>query len=439
MSTPGRTFRRCACRDPITGKQLATCPKLAADSRHGSWYFALPQPAVRGHRKPPLRRGGFPTRKTAQAALDKLAQRQRDGITTDDRETVAEYLRAWLPTRRNLKPTTVSLYRAYLENDLIPAIGSLPLERLSHVHVAGLISDLEAAGRGAVTVRRITATLSSAMSDAVKRRRLPHNPARFAELPKVTRAERGGWGVAEAVAFLTYITDQRDRDAELWELLIATGMRKGEALALRWSDLDLPRRVAHVTRTLSVIEGSALVFTAPKTKGSAAGVGLSKRVVAALERQRTRQNAERREWGSTYEDGDLVFARENGAPLRPEHVLRRFRALSKTAGLPAVRVHDLRHLAASMMIAAGVPLPIVSKTLRHSTVSITSDIYAHMTADIAREAVDSLAAVLDAAEAEATAAGRTRVALTEHTEHTLSPPHAPTDSHETHTEGERSA
>lgn len=94
--------------------------------------------------------------------------------------------------------------------------------------------------------------------------------------------------------------------------------------------------------------------------------------------------------GEAYTDLGLIFARADGNPLRPEYVLRRFRTLTAAAGLPRVRVHDLRHLAASMMIAAGVPLPIVSKTLRHSTVSITADVYSHMTADIAREAVDAM-------------------------------------------------
>lgn len=231
----------------------------------------------------------------------------------------------------------------------------------------------------------------------------------------MTRTERGGWGVAEGVAFLAHVADAADRDAELFELLIGTGMRKGEALALRWSDVDLLRRVAHVQRTLSVVDNSRLIFTAPKTKGSAAGVGLSKRVTEALARQRARQDAERAEWGDAYADGDLVFAREDGQPLRPEYVLRRFRALTAAAGLPRVRVHDLRHLAASMMLAAGEPLAVVSKTLRHSTVAITSDIYAHLTAEVAREAVDTMAAVLDAAQAEAEAVGRARAALTEHT------------------------
>jgi len=149
-----------------------------------------------------------------------------------------------------------------------------------------------------------------------------------------------------------------------------------------------------------------LIFAAPKTKGSAAGVGLSRHVVEVLRRQRTRQDAE---WGEAYTEGDLVFARENGLPLQPEYVLRRFRVLAKAAGLPRVRAHDLRHLAASF--AAGVPLPIVSKTLRHSATRITADLYAHLMRETAHQAVDTMAAVLDAAEDEARASRAAQITL----------------------------
>ena len=411
MTNSGRVFRRCACRGP-DGRQLgAKCPRLPADSRHGTWSFALEQPVVNGRRST-LRRAGFPTKRAAAAELARYVDRARSGVTTNDRETVAEFLTAWLAEReRSMKPTSYARYRDYVVKDLVPALGTVRLEALTHEHVARLIVDLETAGRGAVTVRRIHATLRSALSDAVKRRRLTHNAAVHAVLPQVVTVERGGWGAPEAIAFLAHVHDAGDRDAELWELLIGTGLRKGEALALRWCDVELDRRVAHVRQTVSAVDGGALIFTSPKTVGSAAGGGLSKRVVEALRRQRARQDVERAHWGPAYVDRDLVFARENGEPIRPERVLRRFRTLTEAAGLPRVRVHDLRHLAASVMVAAGVPLPIVSKTLRHSTVSITSDTYSHMTREVALAAVDAMADALAAAEAEAAATARAHAVL----------------------------
>jgi len=109
---------------------------------------------------------------------------------------------------------------------------------------------------------------------------------------------------------------------------------------------------------------------------------------------------ERLDWGSGYEDNGLVFAKENGTTLRPEWVLKRFHELSAAADLPQVRLHDLRHLAATLMLAAGVPIAMVSKTMRHTQLSTTSDLYGHLTPEAAHAAADSLGGVLDAAAAE---------------------------------------
>lgn len=187
--------------------------------------------------------------------------------------------------------------------------------------------------------------------------------------------------------------------APLYETLIGTGLRRGEVLALQWQDVDLDNRIIRIRRSATDVKGK-LVIAAPKTRASAGWVGLSTRMVTVLERQRATQGQERALWGEAYEHNNLVFARENGAMLRPEYILKRFRALSTDAGLPTCRLHDLRHLAASLMLQNGVPLPLVSKTLRHSQVSITADLYGHLSPEAAHAAADTLGGVLDAAAAE---------------------------------------
>lgn len=398
----GRVYRRCSCRGE-NGKQLgARCPELAANSKHGRWTFAVDMPNLDGRRKT-LRRGGYPTRSAASRALAGVRARYGAGVTVDDRESLAEYLTAWLHGRRHkLKPTTLHSYRGYVVNDLIPALGTIRLEQLRHDHVAELIAELETAGRGVTTIRRVVGVLSSALTDAVRQHRLTHNVAAHAPLPPEGRAERTPWTAGQAVAFLDHCHQHGERLTDLYEVLIGTGLRRGECLALRWADLDLDARVlfVHPKRgTLSDVNGH-LMFTAPKTKGSSAGVGLSSRVVAAFDRQRQRQAGERATWAEAYEDTGLVFARGNGAPLRPEYVLARFHTLTEQAILPRVRLHDLRHLAATLMLAAGVPLALVSKTLRHAKVGITADLYGHLTRETAHAAADGLGAALDAAAAE---------------------------------------
>lgn len=395
----GRVYRTCTCRGE-DGRQLgARCPELATNTKHGRWAYAVDLPALAGRRKT-MRRRGFPTKSTAQKALDDVVSRRGGGVRVDDRETVAAYLAEWLhATRHKLKPKTLLSYQCYVRNDLVPALGAYRLEHLTHRHVAQLIADMEAAGRGAPTIRRCVAVLSSALADAVERRRLPHNVARHAPLPPEGRAERRPWSVEQATRFLAHVRDHVL--GPLFEVLIGCGLRRGEALALRWSDVDLDGRVLQVRQTLSDVNG-ALMLTAPKTAGSAAGVGMSSRVVDALRRQRAEQDLTRALWGDAYdtEGLDLVFAREDGSPLRPEKVLWQFHERADEIGLPRCTLHDLRHLAATLMLASGVPLAVVSKMLRHAKVSITVDLYGHLSRETSTAAADIYGAVLDAAAAE---------------------------------------
>jgi Phage integrase family len=141
-------------------------------------------------------------------------------------------------------------------------------------------------------------------------------------------------------------------------------------------------------------------------------VPLTERAVQALLQWRLGQDIDRQAWGDAYEDHGLVFARENGAPLRPEYVTRRFVALTRAAGLRQVRLHDLRHGAASLMLAAGVPMAIVSKMLRHSSIGITVDTYGHLSEDTARTASDAMAAALEQAFRAAAAAAGDHTATT---------------------------
>ncbi|MET7395966.1 tyrosine-type recombinase/integrase [Dactylosporangium sp. NPDC005572] len=286
----GRVYRRCACRDHATGKQLgARCPQLATNPRHGSWSFAVDVPALTG-RRTTLRRGGYPTKHAAQTALAQVLDCERTSVHLDDRETVAGYLAGWLDAkRRELKPTTMARYTDYVAKDLIPALGAIRLERLSHQHIGQFVRTQLAAGRGPVTLRRCIATLSSALNDAVRHRRLAHNPARHTVLPKTPRVERTCWTAAEAAAFLRHCHTVDDPLADLFELLIATGMRKGEALALRWADVDLDHRLLFVRHTLAAVDNARLIFTDPKTRGSRAWVALSARAVTALRHQGRRQ------------------------------------------------------------------------------------------------------------------------------------------------------
>jgi len=341
---------------------------------------------------------GSPPRPLPVGPVNDVTNRVVQGVRVDDRETVASFLSRWLQVKAGeTKSTTLRSYRAHVEKVIVPALGHVPIERLRAEHVEQLLVDA-AAGRGPVTVRRIHATLRSALSYGVKTRRLPWNVASNVTPPNGPRPEVQPWSAAELAAFLRHV--ETDRLGPFFELVASCGLRRGEALGLRWADLDLANRTARIRQTV-VDVGGHLEFSTPKTRSSEATVPLTERAVQALAQVRLGQELDRHSWASAYEDHDLVFARENGAPLRPEYVTRRFVALGKAAGLRQVRLHDLRHGAASLMLAAGVPMAIVSKMLRHSSIGITVDTYGHLSEDTARIASDAMGALLDAAFAQA--------------------------------------
>ena len=322
-------------------------------------------------------------------------------MDSDDRQTLAYYLTGWLEEKaRVLKPTTMARYRDYVAKDLVPALGAVRLEELTHLHVAAFVRGELDTGRGPVTVHRCVRTLSSALGDAVRRHRLLHNPARYANIPRPPRKTQTCWCPDQAARFLRHCAATGDPLTELFELMICTGLRKGEALALHWSDVDLEERVLFVRYTLSNVNNTTPVFTRPKTRSSRAWIGLSERAVSALRRQADRQRQRVLIEGAADEDQGLVFTRRRGRPLRPEYVLRRLHRLADEADLPRVRVHDLRHFAATTMLSAQIPVAMASKTMRHSTLSTTTEIYGHLLRHVAHHAVDAIETALANAEHE---------------------------------------
>jgi len=392
----GRVYRRCGCRDTHRRQLGAHCPRLLTDTHHGTWTFAVDIPTPH-HRRTTVRRGGFTSPEAAQAALRTFLEGEAGGFNADPNQTVADYLHTWLTAKALvLKPTTMARYRDYVHNDLVPAFGSLRLDDLRHRHISAFVTGQLAAGRGRTTLYRCLATLSSALGDAVRQHRLAHNPASPQALRRPPAPERRIWTAHEAARFLQYCHEADPDMADLFEFLIGTGLRKGEALGLHWDDVHLTERVLYVRCTLSALDNNRLVITAPKTRSSKNWVAISPRVAATLQ-HRARSTARAHSNPSAPFTG-LVFCRPDGRPLRPGAVLDRLRHLSEEAGVPRVTVHDLRHLAATLTITAGVPLTVVSKTLRHSTLSTTANVYSHLTQQAAREAVDTIEHTLTRAE-----------------------------------------
>jgi integrase len=241
---------------------------------------------------------------------------------------------------------------------------------------------------GPTTLRRVHACLRASLNAAVRSRRLAYNPALGVELPAVPKQQVRPWEPHELGAFLDHV--QAHRLGALFEVLAACGLRRGEALGLAWKDINFLEGTLTIRRQLlNAWADGAPVFGEPKTATGRRVVELDSRTLGTLIAHRLSQDTERASWGEGYEDHDLVFAQENGRPLDPSHVTKLFGRLTAEAGLRRVRLHDLRHGSASLMLAAGIPVEVVSKRLGHSSISVTTDIYSHLLEGVGRRAAEA--------------------------------------------------
>jgi len=351
-----------------------------------TWYLGAVDPATGRRRQ--LSKGGFRTKREAQAALNEAMAALRAGTFVEpSRLTLGAFLtEQWLPTTRAaVRPTTWATYRIYAEAQVVPALGHVPLQALTAAHLNRLYADLaehgRRDGRGGLkpkSVRHVHVLLHKALSDAVRWGLVARNVADAADPPRVPRQERSAWSAEELRAFLEATSG--DRLAAMWLLFATTGMRRSELLGLPWRAVDLgasPGRLA-VVQTVVVVDKRPVVVAEAKTASSRRQLALDPFTTAVLNAHRVRQLQERLAWGPAWVDTGLVFTREDGQVLHPEHVTKRFARLVRDAGLPPITLHGVRHSYATAALAAGEPLRVVSERLGHASTSITANLYQHV-------------------------------------------------------------
>jgi integrase len=231
-------------------------------------------------------------------------------------------------------------------------------------------------------------TVRKALGDAARWGLVARNVAQLADPPTPKRADMRTWTAGELRRFLEHV--EGERLAALWMLAASTGMRRGEVLGLRWVDVDLDLARVAVRQTL-VLAGRQVVTSEPKTSRGRRSIALDPRTVGQLRTWRATQLEERLAWGPSYSDSGLVFTREDGTRLHPEWLSDAFAWRIRTAGLPPIRFHDLRHTHASLGLAAGVPIKVMSERLGHSTSSFTADAYQHVTPALEEQAAATVA------------------------------------------------
>ena len=315
--------------------------------------------------------------------------------TKEGKYKVGQWLDEWFDAYAKVKvrPSSHQTYKGYIENHIKPNIGEIPIEKLSSLtlqkfykklltegRVPRIESEKQPKGLSAKTVRNINQVISSAMDMAVKHRLILSNPTDGCELPKVEHREMHTIHAEQLGAFLREAKESGVY--ELYYLDLATGLRRGELLGLKWEDVDLAQGVIHVKRQVARIDGE--VKEVPlKTKNSYRNISISQDAVEMLKEMEKRRICE------------YVFPSPNGGPISPDSVRHMLHRVLKRAGLPSIRFHDLRHTFATLALQNGVDIKTVSGMLGHFSAGFTLDTYAHVTTAAQKEAANTMGSVLN--------------------------------------------
>lgn len=362
-------------------------PILRSDGRYVAAIWVLTPAGVRRRR--------FVYARSFDACVDKvraLRKANADGVAVGPaRLTIAAFVTDWLTTiERNVRPATLTSYRQIVEQHIVPGLGHVRLTALQPGQVERWLAHLEGRNGSRLSPRRIQmaqAVLRVALASAVRQGLVPRNVAAIARGPKVEHRELRVWTADEAARFLAATRD--DRHGPLWTTLLGTGLRIGEALGLRWSDVDLDAAVLHVRQGLARDAAGAWSPSPPKTAQGRRTVPLGPSIIHALERQRAGQR-------KAAIVTPIVFASLDGGHLDPGNVRRAFAVAVEAASVPRVRLHDLRHGFATAAIAAGLDLRSLAAVLGHADPVMVLRTYGHPDPEATVAAIGRLDALLGA-------------------------------------------
>jgi integrase len=317
--------------------------------------------------------------------LEAQHQAQAGQLVLGRDQPLCLYLERWLAdaVRHSVRPKTYENYDLCVRR-LLPYLGRVRVRALAPEQIQHALGALLEQGLAPRTVRQVHMVLRRALKQAVLWRMLASNPSDAVKPPRAIRKELRILN-EEEVRRLIAITNGTRQHA-LWVLLATTGCRLGEALGLRWTDIDFQSSTASIRRALQLQRGIGLTFVEPKTARSRRTVPLPAETLAVLAEHRRDRDKDRAQAGELWQETDLVFTTPIGGPRNPRNLTAPFHIALKRAGLPRVRIHDLRHSAATHLLTKGVHPKVVQDLLGHSTIAITLDTYSHVMPALAKDA-----------------------------------------------------
>lgn len=355
---------------------------------------------IKGQRKSFYGRTKAEARQKRDEAKRQVA---RNEYVEMNRQKLKDYLEYWLQTDHGPRDSTSEMYEAYIRSQIIPALGHIQLQKLTVDHVQDFYNGLIKKGLQPSTIGTIHGILSKALNDAVRWERIAKNPARYAKRPKIEEKKYEDVILTEEQAHALIQAAQQaqqngDQIGTITLVLIATGLRIGEVLALHWSDIDFERKQIHANKTLVYSKKKSMfVLHESKTKAGRRILLLPDFVLTALSAHKIDQLEKRLQAGSWLYP-DLVFSNRNGGYLYDQWARLAFKRLAVSIGLPEeIHPHDLRHNMATFLIANRVPLKTVQEIMGHANIRITSDIYGHVTPAMKQDALNEINRLFDQA------------------------------------------
>lgn len=341
------------------------------------------------------------TQKIVRDKLQAALQEKQQGtvLTGTATQTVAQFLTDWLENsqKQNVRPRTYERYEEVVRLHIVPVLGRHRLQKLSAQHVQAFYTKKLNEGLSATTIGVFHNVLHKALDTALKWGLVPRNVCSLVSPPHAADFEFTPLS-AEQVYRLLLVARGHHQEA-LFALALATGMRRGELLGLKWQDISFPTSTLQIRRILTRVPtkmpGKGYVEAEPKTQKSRRNVVIASFALELLKHHYQRQLEAKKLAGEKWQEHDYVFCTSIGTHLNPTRdVLDPLKVLLKQAGLPAIRFHDLRHSAATLLLGEGVHPKVVQELLGHTNISMTMDVYSHVLPGMQHDAISRLNSTL---------------------------------------------